>query len=127
MLNYALHGDGDEVNGEFFEGVDPVLADKQQYSEMDPDVIVPVDALEAVLLEGVVDAAFFNLVEDMDELTQGKLSLDLDCVPIDHLEAERLDHPFPQVHPIGILGQLSDEMDVVFVPLLCLYVADLAV
>lgn len=58
--------------------------------------------LEAVFLKLVVDATLFHSMQDVQQLTQGKIALHLHCVLVDQVKPERVNQLFSQIQPKGI-------------------------
>lgn len=75
------------------------------------------DLDKTVLLEFVKNFTILKKVQKSHQLIQGKIFFCCYCVLVDHLETKCFLHVLFGVEPVGVLRELADHMDVVFVPL----------
>ena len=92
MLDNTLHNNSNHINSKFLESIDSILTNKKQYSKMNPNILILLNILETILLKSIINTTLLYLIEDMNKLTQCKLSLNLNSVLIDHKKTISLSH-----------------------------------
>jgi len=118
MLDQAVYQNRQQLNFKSIKSINSTWANSQKNLDMDPNMFFFFDFQETVFLKFIINFTLFNPVKNMIQLIKSKLRLNFQGIPIYHIQSKGMQQFLFHVQTIRVFWQLSDHMDVVFIPLI---------
>ena len=125
MLDQAVYQNRQQLNFKSIKSINSAWANSQKNLDMDPNMLFLLDFQETVFLKFIINFTLFNPVKNMIQLIKSKLRLNFQGIPIYHIQSKGMQQFLFHVQTIRVFWQLSDHMDVVFIPLILRKVGNL--